>query len=255
VRRAHTVLGSYISMLVRTAHLASALLWITACHGSTNAASPETPPRSIAQPAPEKSGSGRTCAIDEDCVVWAYVDCCACNDCPLPPEALHRDVVTEHERQCAAEDCAPCEPNTDRACPPLPAAPDDFRAVCQPDGRCKLERLQPQDPTGSADLCPQPGQGATFEPPRPYQPTQPQCVDFASQKKRCGSQLHAAAASAEDPSRPQTQLHTLHLVAQCQCFAARRAILSACGGGTCDAFAECVVGAMNDGWSPPSDSN
>jgi len=108
-------------------------------------------------------------------------------------------------------------------------------------------------PSGDADL------------PFPYEPEVDACVRAAARRTECEAEVlraseeppaeHPAVAAGEplpaDAEFLPTKLHKYHLMAQCECLAARRSKVETCLAETdCGGFARCLVELGRDGWAP-----
>lgn len=102
------------------------------------------------------------------------------------------------------------------------------------------------------ELCPEDlTDPSSFDPPFPYEPTQPVCLRWRERKRECSDALMEAMSRPRDPESPQRLLRSLHLAAQCQCYEERRDALKACvEAPDCAGFASCTIELTHDDWVP-----
>lgn len=114
----------------------------------------------------------------------------------------------------------------------------------------------PSGSGSSEELCPGESDDVTvFEPPIPYEPTEPSCREWIARKSGlCRAELLNAMDVKKSRSMAATpRLTFFHLAAECQCFDERRRSIESClEAVSCEAFAACSVALANDGWLPDS---
>jgi hypothetical protein len=85
--------------------------------------------------------------------------------------------------------------------------------------------------------------------PLPVEPLPPECAHWGQRAAQCPSEVDKATTPANAPQRT----HALTVREMCAHFADRKLGVARCtAADTCQAFADCSIALVHDGWAPPA---